>query len=358
MIGVGQVLLVLGLTLNAELVLRQILWPLRGDTFMEPHATRYWTFNRYTTDNRFTVNRHGLRGVEINPHRQPKEFRILCLGNSISAGDNLKENQTYPFLLQAYLRKRCPGTLVRVQNGAVYGYSCLQGVMVYEDVADEFKPDLVILGMSYFDVNLVDRNGDPFLSHRWPLNKLRALAFESMLYMTLRQAALTRQARAADPEPPDPRRANNIDDQLGLTARSFRWFLEQSKKRGFQLVLYTTYAHDKGQFMVPKESTERPALRSLYRRMRQGGQAVTAQAEPDALRLDDPTLTQEELAYLYDIPQVDLDRTWRMRPDIGNYMADSTHPNVAGTVMQAEDIGNFLLERGLIPGCSPPTRTD
>ena len=57
-----------------------------------------------------------------------------------------------------------------------------------------------------------------------------------------------------------------------------------------------------------------------------------------------------DLAYIADVPIVDLNRTWREIPNIADYMQDSNHPNVPGTVMQATDIGNFLLEQGLVPG--------
>ncbi len=353
-IGALQALVVVALILNMELVARQILWPLRSAPLMAPHATRYWTFNRYTSDNRFSINRHGLRGVEINPHRQPGEFRILVLGNSISAGDNLAENQTYPFHLQAYLRKRCPGTLIRVQNGAVNGYSCLQGVMVYQEVAEEFQPDLVILGMSYFDVNLVDENGNPRLTHRWPLNRVREAAFESMLYLTLRQSSQMHLDGSSGLDPLDTRMdSGNMQDPENLTARYFMWFVDEARRKGFQLVLYTTYAHFRGTHMVPKPPLENPVLRSVYRQMHRNGQAVGIEHLPPGIQDTVRKQAQDRLAWLFDVPQVDLDRSWRMKPDIANYLQDETHPNVPGTVMQAEDIGRFLLERGLVPGARP-----
>jgi len=350
-IGITQVLLVVALILNMELVARQILWPLRSAPLMAPHATRYWTFNRHTSDNRFSINRHGLRGLEINPHRQPGEFRILVLGNSISAGDNLAENQTYPFHLQAYLRKRCPGTLIRVQNGAVNGYSCLQGVMVYQEVAEEFKPDLVILGMSYFDVNLVDENGNPRLTHRWPLNRVRELAFESMLYLTLRQSSQKHLSGSSGLDPLNTRLdSGNMADPDNLTGRYFMWFVDEARNKGFQLVLYSTYAHRRGNHMVPKPPLDNPVLRAVYSQMHQNGKAVGIEHLAPGVQETVRKQTQDRLAWLFDIPHVDLERQWRMKPDIADYLQDETHPNVPGTVMQAEDIGRFLLEEGLIPG--------
>jgi len=368
-VGLCQVLLVLGTLADAELTVRVELQPLRSVGIMAPDATRYWTFNRDTTHPKFTVNSHGLRGLPIIPDKRPGEFRILCLGNSVSAGDDLAEKETYPFLLQAYLRKRCPGTLIRVQNGAVYGYSTIQGRMVLEDVADEFKPDLVIVCFGRFEPSLVDANGEPLLSHRWPLSNLRAAAFESMLYLTLRQSLNSRLPGAAlpgagfgwlnDPQqvqdrPPQEalarRRAIEAGDQNlqgPLNGQAFWWFVEQSRKQSFKLVHYDHYSVGS-----PGDTplVERPAPRALRDRFRQSeGKGRVPLTWRD---LKAPWLSVPELAYIADVPSLDMNRTWGKIPNILDYMQDTSHPNVAGTVMQATDIGKFLLDQGLVPGAT------
>lgn len=286
------------------------------------------------------------------PEKQPGEFRVLCLGNSVSAGNELSEVNTYPFLLRGYLQERCPGTLVRVQNGAVYGYSIVQGAMVLEEIADLYRPDLVIVGFAYFDLALVDKDDQPVTSHRWPMTVLRSLAFESRLYMTLRQTLLVQQARAHRGQPAEASLSVDPDRQERINTRYFRWFVEQARKRGFQLVLYQQYNHHERSHMVPLPPGFRPEVEAMYREMHPSpGQEPPP---PHLLRAEQERLGLriEELAWLEDVPTVDLSRTWRMISDIAKYMQDSSHPNVRGTRMQARDIANFLLDHGLVPGAT------
>ncbi len=363
-VGLCQVILVLGALADAELVTRIAVWPARSLGIMAPDATRYWTFNRYTTHPMFTVNSHGLRGLEIDPDKRPGEFRILCLGNSVSAGDNLAEKDSYPFLLQGYLRKRCPGVLVRVMNGAVYGYSAVQGRMVLEDVAEEFKPDLVIVCFGRFEPSMVDESGEPLPAHRWPLANLRTAAFRSMLYLTLRQSLESRLQRDALTDPSSDwlvdqaqimesshsrqeimARRGEIEKrdralQGPLGSRAFWWFVGESRKRGFKLVLYRN-------FNLGAPADDRLLLAralELRSRLRQGPPLTGSELE---------ILSEMELAFIAGVPVVNLNRAWRRIPNIRDYMQDESHPNVAGTIMQAADIGRFLLDQGLIPGAGP-----
>lgn len=316
----AQVLAAGGLLWNAELVVRQEVWPYRGQGYMAPHAARYWTFNRHNPDSMFTINSHGLRGLEIEPEKRPGEFRILVIGDSISAGQDLPEKHTYPFVLQGYLRKRFPGRLIRVQNGAVNGYSILQGSMVLEELREKYRPDLVILEHTHSNLETLDRFENAQLAHRPPLVNLRAWLFESMLYQTLRQTVHPNRPNQLAPRraPMDPAEAAR---ELRLFQKYTRWFVEQSRKHGFQLVIYVPYLHGRDFHMKPLES---------------GGHSARA-----------ATIMREE-ARKAGIPTVDLDRTWRMDPDIMSMMQDDSHPDVRGTVRQAEEIGRALIEQGLL----------
>ena len=373
-VALSQALLVLGFLADAELGARLVLWPVRSVGIMTPHATRYWTFNPYTTHPMFTINSHGLRGLEIDPDKKPGEFRILCLGNSVSAGNFLAEKDSYPFLLQGYLRKRCPGTLIRVQNGAVYGYTVLQGRMVFEELAEEFKPDLVIVAFLGVEQSMVDSSGEPLPAHRWPLNQLRSAAFESSLYLTLRQSLEsraqregsrstgycwlvdkqqqqegTRQVREAMVNQSEETRLN-LQRQPALNGQGFWWFVQQSRKRGFKLVCYN-YFSLYNPSRRPLEAAIRqggiPELRERMRLAERGQATPVTWGELEPLHLDLPTL-----AWIAGVPCLDLDRGWEKIPNIKDYMQDDCHPNVAGTIMQATDIGKFLLDQGLVPGAA------
>ena len=337
-VGAAQALLVAGFLLDMELGLRVELAPYRTRGYMAPEAERYWTFNRATADSRFTVNAFGLRGVEIDPDKRPGEFRILCLGDSITAGNFLAEKQTYPFLLQAWLRKRFPGRLIRVQNGAVYGYSIVQGAMVFDRVAEAFKPDLVLLGFTHFNLTMVDQDDEPFLSHRWPLVELRRLAFQSTLYMTLRQTLRPHPVRGFWPLSSEESGAEDRRRQDRLNEKYVLWFRDQARRRGFQVVLYRPYHHEgplHAPGVRPSFSAQTPGL----------GFALVPDLEQELPPHRVPQGLRE-----FGLPLVDLERGWRTIPDVGRFLQDSSHPNIPGTVMQARDLGGFLVEEGLVPG--------
>src|SRR5581483_189566 len=59
-------------------------------------------------------------------------FRIVCLGDSITFGFNVDQDETFPRRLERLLNQRHPGHPVEVVNTAVPGWSWLQGLRFYE----------------------------------------------------------------------------------------------------------------------------------------------------------------------------------------------------------------------------------
>src|SRR5215470_5660402 len=64
-------------------------------------------------DIRVRTNSLGLRGAEIPP-REAGELRILVLGDSITFGDYVDEDETYPAVLERRLRSVFPRRPIRV----------------------------------------------------------------------------------------------------------------------------------------------------------------------------------------------------------------------------------------------------
>jgi len=192
-----------------------------------------------------------------------------------------------------------------------------------------------------------------------------------MLYLTLRQSLNSRlsgealpgtgfqwlvdpqQVRERDRHPQEDlaqRRANEAslhDPQRPLSGPAFWWFVEQSRKQGFKLVQYSHYSTGSPGETPPVEGPGTRALRERMRQVEREGRAPLTWEELKA-----PWLTEMELAYVADVPTLDMKPTWEKIPNILQYMKDSSHPNVAGTVMQATDIGRFLLDQGLVPGAT------
>ena len=103
-----------------------------------PHAR----IRSYGTEVR--TNALGFRGPEVAP-KQPGEYRVVVLGDSMTFGPGLADERLYT----AQLERRVPGA--RVINLAVEGYNVLQYEAVLEEVGLALQPDLIVVAL--FPVN-------------------------------------------------------------------------------------------------------------------------------------------------------------------------------------------------------------
>jgi lysophospholipase L1-like esterase len=105
-------------------------------------------------DSAIEINSLGLRGPEPAP-RQPGELRVLFLGDSVVAGFEVEQSETFTARLEAELRRRFPHPLA-VINAGVRGYGTDQSLLWYRERGLALAPDLVVLVFSAndFDDNL------------------------------------------------------------------------------------------------------------------------------------------------------------------------------------------------------------
>ncbi len=90
------------------------------------------------------TNSLGLRHPELGP-KSDDEFRVLVLGDSITLGDYVAFEQTYPALLERRLGGRQPR--VTVINAGLPGASTSNELYYYLEISDAVDPDLVLVGM-------------------------------------------------------------------------------------------------------------------------------------------------------------------------------------------------------------------
>jgi lysophospholipase L1-like esterase len=90
------------------------------------------------------VNSLGLRGPQIGP-KQPGEFRILNVGDSITFGDYVDESLTIPALLQDQLRSAGKQNVV-VLNAGLPGATGADEFYHYLELAESVQPDVVLIG--------------------------------------------------------------------------------------------------------------------------------------------------------------------------------------------------------------------
>lgn len=105
----------------------------------------------YTYQHRVRVNALGLRGAELQP-RVPGERRVLFLGDSLTYGQGVADDETVPAALERALRARDPGRAWTVVNGGNRAYGTAQELGLLEELGPRIEPDVVLLGWYWNDV--------------------------------------------------------------------------------------------------------------------------------------------------------------------------------------------------------------
>ncbi|MCD4784966.1 MAG: SGNH/GDSL hydrolase family protein [Candidatus Eremiobacteraeota bacterium] len=90
-------------------------------------------------------NSEGLRNEEVPIKKEQGEIRILCLGDSWTAGQSVKENETFVRQLEKKLQEEYPDKKIRVINAGMFGYSIFHAYYLFKDLRSKYKPDILIL---------------------------------------------------------------------------------------------------------------------------------------------------------------------------------------------------------------------
>ncbi len=98
------------------------------------------------------TNSLGFRDEEIPLDKQPDEFRILCLGDSVTLGYKLEEPQTYVAQLEALLNQQYRPRGFQAINAGVDGYATFQELHLLRQKGLALKPDLILVCFVLNDV--------------------------------------------------------------------------------------------------------------------------------------------------------------------------------------------------------------
>jgi lysophospholipase L1-like esterase len=98
----------------------------------------------YTYEHPVVVNALGLRGPELEPKAEG-ELRVLVLGDSLTYGQGVADDETLPAWLERDLREREPGRTVRVVNAGLRAYDTRQELALLAELGDTIAPDVVVL---------------------------------------------------------------------------------------------------------------------------------------------------------------------------------------------------------------------
>jgi lysophospholipase L1-like esterase len=126
----------------------------------------------------YGVNTDGVRDYQHKVANSENHVRVVCLGDSVTAGYGLEYEDSFPAILEQRLTNA--GRSVEVFNVALPGWSTRQEFIAYSTIVRKYKPDLVILGICLNDVAEMQNNTSrPPASVAW-LNRYSYL-FRSMI---------------------------------------------------------------------------------------------------------------------------------------------------------------------------------
>lgn len=115
-----------------------------------------------------TTNRFGLRGRETTLERPANTYRVVVLGDSITMGWGVPQEQTYAAELERMLNAKPPddfpqGVRYEVLNLGVGNYNTIQEVTSLRYLGLRFDPDLILLGYFINDAEPISSRRDNFL---------------------------------------------------------------------------------------------------------------------------------------------------------------------------------------------------
>lgn len=103
-------------------------------------------------DHYVSTNSWGIRGKEFKKEKDPNTSRILCLGDSMTFGFGVEDNENYPFLLEQELNNYAKSKKIEkkfeVINAGFTDGTTLDSFYVYlKEIGMQFNPDLIILNL-------------------------------------------------------------------------------------------------------------------------------------------------------------------------------------------------------------------
>ncbi|MBP7161992.1 MAG: hypothetical protein KBB26_00530 [Candidatus Omnitrophica bacterium] len=104
------------------------------------------------TDIEIRTNSLGFRHRDMGL-KQPGELRILVLGDSITFGDFVSQDQTYPAVMEQSLRRTFPGRRLEVINAGIGAVDLQNEFALLMEAGLSVKPDIVLVGLYLNDAH-------------------------------------------------------------------------------------------------------------------------------------------------------------------------------------------------------------
>lgn len=271
------------------------------------------------------VNGLGLRAPQgYPPPREPGEFRIAVLGDSMTYGEGVEVDQAFPAVMQAGLNESAgDAQTFTVVNMGRLGDDTLGEAERYRGLADRIAPDLLVLVFYVNDFAQVGREPDTALHDIYSIRDDRYLLSElSYVFHYVERTIRLRRA-------------------FNETIRYFRADLE----RGVEPEAFAPVAR---------------AIVELRDFAEARGTRFALAMMPWLVRLDDYQLTAMharigELCDAEDIPFHDLAPAFAGRDEAAMRVSLANHhPSAAAHRIVAATLAEFLREQELLPAPGRP----
>ena len=115
-----------------------------------------------------TINSYGFRGREHTIHKPSHTQRVVILGDSFAESYTVNKQALFSNLLENRLSKISPTEVI---NTGIGGYSTDQELIVFEDTAKKFSPDITVLMFCENDV-ILNITGEALYGYTKPYYQL------------------------------------------------------------------------------------------------------------------------------------------------------------------------------------------
>jgi len=275
-------------------------------------------FRGYVTETLVELNSMGFRDYDFSFKKDDGVKRILFLGDSITFGYALKKEQTFEDIIEQRLRDRQEN--YEVINAGIPGYNTVMHYFSLKEKGMKYEPDIIIMQFTINDLDKVqfldiEKNGKKvtYWSEFEEKNLIKTPVF------------------------------NKLNTKLIDISYSYRFV-----NRKITIILnkfnikYNLYREGREDFTK--------ALVSINNFAKKNDIDFLFVIFPDILYneryLEDIKYVRDTVKR-YNIQTLDLTEAFRNKR-IQDMMIDAFHPNVAGNELAAEEIYNYIEEKGII----------
>jgi lysophospholipase L1-like esterase len=306
------------------------------------------------------VNSKGLRGAEIEYAKPPGERRVLVVGDSFTFAEQVNQNETFTQRLEDRLNAEGGGGGYRVLNAGSNGWATANEAVYLAKEGVRFKPDVVIVALylgndvsdnfrrvatvqDAADADLALRGADSFDGPRRLLRKSELYSwFESGVLAKLPIWQGDGGSYSSDRKP--PRTLAEAEEAWTITEQLLDRMREVSESQGARFMVMVV-----------------PSATAVAQR---GGTAVKddddadEDAEDDTRPgFDDPHGQLAAITARNNLTSLDLLSPMRKadnRIKERLYYRQNAHWTAAGHAVAADELYDFLAERGLTSAATGP----